>query len=425
MFFSVPHVRDITEEDGTGYSVYDVHLNGAVHSAVRYSQVYKLNEQIQRRFDGSKLSDFPTKKLFSLSSHEKDERRMMLELYLQSIGQQPEIAKSNLFIDFLIQSQKEFNKLIDSDSVKLTVYMADGKSLSVDIGAADYTPEVLRYVAASIGIDAKYHAFFGLHLMKQEENRKCIVRKLQDMECPFLAMKSLDDSYSIEIRKSYWSRKFDDDLMKQNVTLHMLYIECIRNLEDRWIKPSSDTLRNLKQLKTAGLKEQFVKLVKSEEMYGFVQLGKGSVDYPDDDKQEEVTVFGGSEKLRLFYKDGKTISLPVRRIKCWTLFRDKKQVLSIHFLVMKDVLRWVNVSTSSSNVILVSMVLQSILDELIMITKGQQLELTKIEAHQTYLPASNKERKLRQEKKSRVPSFTSLQNKDNELFMEGIDDDDL
>ena len=425
MFFSIPTCSEVSDEDGSVYTAYEIHLNGAVHSAVRYSQLHKLNEQIQRRFDASGLAEFPPKKLFALSAHEKEERKTMLEVYLQTVGQQPEIAKSNLFVDFLIQSQKEFNKLNDSDSVKLSIYQADGKKISVDISGSDYTPEVLRYAAATLGIDKKHHPFFALYLMKQETKKKSIVRRLQDMECPYLTLKSLDESHSIEIRRSYWDKKHDDVLMQHNVSLHMLYIESIRNMEDRWIKPSSETLKTLKQLKTAGLKEQFIKVVRSESMYGYMMLGSGTVDYPDENGQEDVVVYGGAEKLKLIYRDGKVVSLPVRRIKCWTLFTDKKDVLSLHFLVMKDVLQWINIKTSSTNVILISMTLQSILDELVLLSKGQDLELTKVEISESYLPLSNKDRKLKEERKKRVPSFSSLQNQENELFMQGVGDDDL
>lgn len=428
MFFSIPCCKDVTEEDGSTYTVYEVHLNGAVHSTVRYSQLHRLNETIQKRFDTINLAEFPSKKLFSLSQNEKDERKAMLEVYLQTIGQQPVIAKSNLFVDFLVQSQKEYNKLSDSDSVKLLVFQADGKQLSLDITGSDYTPEVLGFTAATAGLDTKHHPFFALFLMKQEQledRQKFIIRRLQDMECPYLTLKSLDETYSIEIRKSYWDIKFDEVLMQHHVSLHMLYIECIRNLEDRWIKPKSETLKTLKQLKTAGLKEQFVKVVRSESMYGYMRLCCGAANYPNPEVQEEVEVFAGAETLKLIYPDNKKISLPVRRIKCWTLFTDKKDVLSLHFLAMKDTLQWIHITTPPTNVILVSMCLQSILDELVLISKGQELELTKIEAYNSHLPLSNKERKHKQATKARVPSFSALQNQDNELFMDGVSDADL
>ena len=426
MFFSVPTYEDIAETDGSLYTFYEIHVNGAVHSSVRYSQLYKLNEQLQKRFDTSNLAEFPPKKLFSLTIPEKEERKFLLELYLQTIGQQPEISKSNLLKDFLLQSQKEFNKLHDSDAVKLIVYQADKKILSVDINSSDYSSEVLHRTASSIGIDEKHHIFFALYILKENEHKqRNIVRKLQDMECPYLALKSLDDSHSIEIRKSYWSETYDEEMMKYNVTLHMLYIECIRNLEDRWIKPSSGTLKTLKQLKTAGLKEKFVRIVKSEHMYGFMQLASGTVDYPDENKSLEVIVYAGSDKLRLGYNDGKTISLPIKRIRSWTLFADKKDTLSVNYLVMKDVLQWINITTSKSNVILISMALQSILDELILLANEQNLEVTKIQKNDEFHPLSNKDKKSKQGQKARTPSFNALQNQDNELFMEGINDDDL
>ena len=426
MFFSVPVQEDKTETDGSLYTVYEIHVNGAVHSSARYSQLYKLNEQLQKRFDTTNLAEFPPKKLFSLSAFEKEERKALLELYLQTIGQQPEILKSNLFVDFLLQSQKDFNKLYDCDAVKLDVYQADRKITSVDINSSDYSLDVLHQTAASIGIDVKYHQYFALYLMKKNDQKMMkIIRKLQDVECPYLALKSMDDLHSIEIRKTYWNTKIDEELMKHNVTLQMLFIECIRNLEDRWIKPSADTLKTLKQLKTAGLKEKFIRIVKSEYMYGYIQLASGNINYPDENKLVDVLVYAGSDKLRLEYGDGKTISLPIKRIKSWTLFVDKKDTLSINYLVMKDVLKWVNISTSKSNVILISMALQSILDELILLSDGLNSESPSFKATNELLQMSGKNKKSRQDQNTRAPSFNALQNQNNELFMEGINDDDL
>eukprot|EP00116_Pleurobrachia_bachei_P004699 sb/3464961/ len=425
MYFSIPHCRDVTEEDGSVYTVYEMHLNGAVHCAVRYSQLHKLNEQIQKsRFDTTEVYDFPPKKLFSLGPTEKEDRRIGLELYVMSLGQHSEISRSNLFMDFLIQAQKEFNKLNEEEGVGLQVSTVDGKTMEVEINGADYSPEVLKQVAGALGIEEKYQPLFGLFLMQGRESPR-IIRRLQDMECPFLTLKPLDETYFVELRRCYWNvMKFDPVLMGNSVTLRLLYLECIRAMEDRWIQPDSGTLKKLKQLKTAGLREQFVRVARTDPMYGFVELGSGTIDYPEDNSQH-VTVYGGPESLKLVYINGTVTSLPVTRIRCWKLFPEKNDVIALEYLVMKDELRWVNISTTSQTVILVSMTLQAILDEMVMLRSGQEPELTKVRSNSGYLPISNKDRKKMEDAKPKAPAFSVLQNTDNELFMEGITDDDL
>ena len=428
MFFSIPYAKETKDDDGSQYTTFQVHVNGALHSCVRYSQLHKLNEQLQKRFDTSKLSEFPPKKLFSLSEMEKEERRLMLELYIQSIGQCVEIAKSNLFVDFLVQSQKEYNKHTDKEPVKFVVFLPDLKEITVEVQGSDYTPEILTAVGNTVGVPEELQPYFGLFLLKNVGQRKELVRRLQDLECPYLTLKSLDHNHSIEMRRGYWSKEFENDLMKNSVTLHMLYIESIRNIEDRWFMPQRDNLKKLKQLKTAGMKEQFIKLSQTEHFYGHAFLCTGTVNYPSEDEQVDVKVYCGRGKLTFVYSDGQSIALPLTRIKCWKLFCEKKDCLSIEFLVMKDTLRWIDIFTTFSSVILISMSLQSMLDEMVLLRNGKGLELTKIRANSGYLPISNKDRKDKEQESSRrpkAPSFSALQNQENELFMEGIHDEDL
>lgn len=64
---------------------FNVHINGTFHCSVRYRQLLCLHEQLKRELEqpGS-LPSFPPKKLLPLSLGQLDERRLMLEKYLQT-----------------------------------------------------------------------------------------------------------------------------------------------------------------------------------------------------------------------------------------------------------------------------------------------------------------------------------------------------
>jgi hypothetical protein len=62
--------------------LYKIHINSAHHCSVRFSQLHNLNEQLKVDFDYL-VPSFPPKKLFGLSEKEKEERRSLLEKFLQ------------------------------------------------------------------------------------------------------------------------------------------------------------------------------------------------------------------------------------------------------------------------------------------------------------------------------------------------------
>ncbi len=85
----------ILSNDSKSYGkLYKIHVNGAHHCSVRYSQLSSLNDEL-KRMDSKFLAPFPPKKVFSLSARDKEERRLMLEKYLQ------QSTNYELFIDFL------------------------------------------------------------------------------------------------------------------------------------------------------------------------------------------------------------------------------------------------------------------------------------------------------------------------------------
>jgi hypothetical protein len=63
---------------------YNIHINGVFHCTVRYRQLHNLHEQLKKEYGANNLPVFPPKKLLPLSSTQLEERRAMLEKYIQS-----------------------------------------------------------------------------------------------------------------------------------------------------------------------------------------------------------------------------------------------------------------------------------------------------------------------------------------------------
>lgn len=89
MHFAIPDTEEIKGgEDQKPFTVYNIHINGAFHSSLRYRQLFRLHEQLKKDLsEFTQLPPFPPKKIFSLSSQEKEERRVQLERYIQRISQ--------------------------------------------------------------------------------------------------------------------------------------------------------------------------------------------------------------------------------------------------------------------------------------------------------------------------------------------------
>ena len=89
MHFAIPDTEEIKGGgDQKPFTVYNIHINGAFHSSLRYRQLFRLHEQLKKDLsEFTQLPPFPPKKIFGLSSQEKEERRVQLERYIQRISQ--------------------------------------------------------------------------------------------------------------------------------------------------------------------------------------------------------------------------------------------------------------------------------------------------------------------------------------------------
>lgn len=62
---------------------YNIHINGVFHCTVRYKQLHNLHEQLKKVFGTDSVPSFPPKKLLPLTNSQLEERRALLEKYIQ------------------------------------------------------------------------------------------------------------------------------------------------------------------------------------------------------------------------------------------------------------------------------------------------------------------------------------------------------
>lgn len=103
MHFSIPDTQELNEGNGSTYIVclhdnflwkisliniyfkgYNIHINGVFHCTVRYRQLHNLHEQLKKEYGQNSIPSFPRKKLLPLTASQLEERRSMLEKYIQT-----------------------------------------------------------------------------------------------------------------------------------------------------------------------------------------------------------------------------------------------------------------------------------------------------------------------------------------------------
>ena len=88
MYFSIPDTTEISAKRSAtqhAYTLFNIHINGIHYCSLRYSQLRRFNDELQRLHADSMryyLNHFLRRKIFGLSFRETDERRILLERYL-------------------------------------------------------------------------------------------------------------------------------------------------------------------------------------------------------------------------------------------------------------------------------------------------------------------------------------------------------
>ncbi|CAH1103521.1 unnamed protein product [Psylliodes chrysocephalus] len=254
------------------------------------------------------------------------------------------------------------------------------------VSSYDRTEQVLAKVFKYINLPLEYLQYFSLFLIKKDNSGEVIIlRKLLDFESPYMSHKSLKDANKIVLRKSYWDSAYDFELMNDPVSLNLLYVQTVIEIEKGWILATRDIKSKLSSLQVSLAKKEYIELAQKLKYYGFIQFMPCYCDYPK--TQTKVLIAIGDQELSMriigngqMVKEG---SFKVTRMRCWriTATHNKQEMaansrsssnssleLSFEYLMSKDKLQWITIS--SEQAILMSVCLQSLVDELLLKKNG-------------------------------------------------------
>uniref|UniRef100_A0A8C6VJF3 Sorting nexin-17 n=1 Tax=Naja naja TaxID=35670 RepID=A0A8C6VJF3_NAJNA len=344
---------------------YSIHVNGVLHCQVRYSQLLGLHEQLRKEYGANVVP----------------QRREQLEKYMQAVRQDPLLGGSEIFNSFLRKAQQETQQ-IPTEEVQLDVLLSNGQKVKVTILTSDQTEDVLEAVALKLDLPDDLIGYFHLFLVREaKDGAFSFIRKLQEFELPYVSVTSLHNpEYKILLRKSYWDPAFDDDVMEQRVGLNLLYAQTVADIERGWILANKEQHRQLKSLQEKVSKKEFIRLAQTLKYYGYLKFDPCITDFPE--KGCHVIVGAGNSELNFQVKlpndQIKEGSFKVTRMRCWRIVSlpcggcsgksEVKLELAFEYLMSKDRLQWVTIT--SPQAIMLSICLQSMVDELMVKKSG-------------------------------------------------------
>ncbi|KAK0087663.1 hypothetical protein PV325_000470 [Microctonus aethiopoides] len=379
MHFSIPDTQEFVDNTGSSYLGYNIHINGLYHCTVRYKQLLNLHEQLVKDLDMT-LPSFPPKKFFPLTPNQQEDRRLGLEKYIQTIGQNSMINNCELLNGYLLYAQQESNGRFMEDE-NFEVFLMNGQSINIKISTGDNSTNVLKKICQHINLPEKYYSYFSLFIIIEGENKNInILRRLQDFESPLLTQSNIDYvGIKVVIGKNYWNIDNDFNLMENSIALNLLYIQAIAELNSGWIIVPKKLQSQINDAQEHDDKCKYLKLIHPLKFYGYVQFATCFCDYPKIGTKVLVAIGRNELSLRIISNNDEQHEavFKVTRMRCWRIttmhnYTDKKDnnitecslELSFEYLVAKKQLQWITIS--SEQAILMSVCLQSMIDELLL-----------------------------------------------------------
>ncbi|XP_018117356.1 sorting nexin-17 isoform X2 [Xenopus laevis] len=409
MHFSIPETESRSSDSGAQYLAYNIHVNGVLHCRVRYSQLLGLHEQLKKEYGNNVVPAFPPKKLFTLTPAEVEQRREQLEKYMQAVRQDPVLGASETFNSFLRHSQQETQQ-IPTEEVQLEVFLSNGQKVKVSILTSDQTEDVLEAVTSKLDLPEDLIGYFSLYLIKDTSDGSfSFVRKLQEFELPYVSLTSLRSRENkIILRKSYWDSSYDEDVMENRVGLNLLYAQAVSDVERGWVQVTKEQHRQLKSLQEKVSKKEFIQLAQTLKYYGYIKFEPCITDFPE--KGCHVIVSAGNNELNFQVKlpneQMKEGSFKVTRMRCWRVTSsmpfsngsgspnetEVRLELAFEYLMSKDRLQWITIS--SPQAIMMSICLQSMVDELMVKKSGGSIKKL-LRKRQSYLRRSDSQQAVK------------------------------
>ncbi|CAF4393764.1 unnamed protein product, partial [Adineta steineri] len=186
-------------------------------------------DEVQRSFSNSLINSqpFPPKKFFRLSLREIDERRILLERYLQSVVPNKSLTSSIYFNEFFLNAQHEtfVNEFIERtcpETINLTVYLLNKHEMILEnFSPYDNLSKLFHACTNKIQLDDEYYSYFSLFLYEYENNQLNLIRPLFSFEYPYISFEQtkLIHKYScLVFKKSYWDLNYDLRLLDNRYT---------------------------------------------------------------------------------------------------------------------------------------------------------------------------------------------------------------
>ncbi|XP_058554683.1 sorting nexin-31 isoform X2 [Neofelis nebulosa] len=288
MHFCIPVSQQRPDALGGRYVLYSVYLDGYLFCRVRYSQLHRWNEQLRRIF-GNSLPPFPPKYYLAMTASMADERRDQLEQYLQKVTMDPNMLRSDVFIDFL--------KLVQLDTFSITIktaaldiFLPDGRNIQIEILTSDTAERVLEVVSHKIGLCQELLGYFGLFLIRfRKEGKLSVMKKLADFELPYVSLRSAGmENCKVGLRKWYMDPSLDSMLMDCTAAVDLIHM-------------------------------QFLELSQEVRHYGYLQLDPCTCDYPEPGCGAVLSVGNDEISCCITLPDNQTqeIIFQMSRVKCW------------------------------------------------------------------------------------------------------------
>ncbi|KAL7040992.1 hypothetical protein ACKWTF_000571 [Chironomus riparius] len=378
MHFSIPETEQFVQNGSNAFIGYNIFINGSFHCCLRYKQLHSLHEQLKKSLANLSLPQFPPKKFLTLTQSELEQRRLGLERYLQLIGQDPVISKSNLLRTFFLSAQQE-SAFIETYETTIDVFLMNEYRISVNISTTECSSKVLEKALRAIDLSEDCTYYFALFLIRKDSNGSVtLLRKLLDFESPFISLRTANDC-EIVIRRNYWDSSYDLDLMRDRIALNLLYIQSISDFERGWIITNNDTKQKLNLLQASGNKSEYMSIVRNLPSYGCLNFPNVICDFPE--TNTNTTIIVGNQELSIRIQIGRQVQetkFRVTRMRCWRVttihndkdydknLKDKNRYsfeLSFEYLMSKNCLRWIKLVTEQA--MLISVCLQSMVDELL------------------------------------------------------------
>ena len=88
-----------------------------------------------------------------------------------------------------------------------------------------------------------------------------VVRQLQEFESPYISLKAATDqqqggAHRIVLRKAYWESTRDDELLEDRITMNLLYVQAVNDVERGWVIANKEQRRQLGTLQQRNSKKE-------------------------------------------------------------------------------------------------------------------------------------------------------------------------